>query len=199
MQITDNVSASFCVSAEPSGVFPQRLRQFLWRRLWGEGGSSVPLSFRWGRVLEDQSDGSAGQCGLNIVWWPRQVYFMCCRVRLWRCPAVGKSYFRFYFTGLRYCCFKLKSKLQMFVVSFKNKCVGKKLTKINKSLWINCKCSWTRRAHWRVVFVSQVFMLDTQCSPKTPNNKEGFEHAQSCVLIIELPSDQQSNGHTQKR
>lgn len=42
-------------------------------------------------------------------------------------------------------------------------------------------------------------MLDTQCSPKTPNNKEGFEHAQSCVLIIELPSDQQSNGHTQKR
>uniref|UniRef100_A0A7N8WZ92 ARFGEF family member 3 n=1 Tax=Mastacembelus armatus TaxID=205130 RepID=A0A7N8WZ92_9TELE len=48
-------------------------------------------------------------------------------------------------------------------------------------------------------FVSQVFMLDTQCSPKTPSNKDGFEHAQSCVLIIELPSDQQSNGHTQKR
>ncbi|XP_062851519.1 brefeldin A-inhibited guanine nucleotide-exchange protein 3-like [Trichomycterus rosablanca] len=45
----------------------------------------------------------------------------------------------------------------------------------------------------------QVFMLDTQCSPKTPNSKEGFEHAQSCVLIIELPADQQSNGHTQKR
>ncbi|KAA8583468.1 hypothetical protein FQN60_014676 [Etheostoma spectabile] len=45
----------------------------------------------------------------------------------------------------------------------------------------------------------EVFMLDTQCSPKTPNNKEGFEHAQSCVLIIELPTDQQSNGHTQKR
>ncbi|XP_026882265.2 brefeldin A-inhibited guanine nucleotide-exchange protein 3 isoform X2 [Electrophorus electricus] len=45
----------------------------------------------------------------------------------------------------------------------------------------------------------QVFMLDTQCSPKTPSSKEGFEHAQSCVLIIELPADQQSNGHTQKR
>ncbi|XP_065105323.1 brefeldin A-inhibited guanine nucleotide-exchange protein 3 isoform X2 [Paramisgurnus dabryanus] len=45
----------------------------------------------------------------------------------------------------------------------------------------------------------QVFMLDTQCSPKTPSNKEGFEHAQSCVLIIELPDDQHSNGHTQKR
>ncbi|XP_051775320.1 brefeldin A-inhibited guanine nucleotide-exchange protein 3 [Erpetoichthys calabaricus] len=45
----------------------------------------------------------------------------------------------------------------------------------------------------------QVFMLDTQCSPKTPNSKEGFEHAQSCVLIIELPGNQKSNGHTQKR
>ncbi|XP_051506824.1 brefeldin A-inhibited guanine nucleotide-exchange protein 3 isoform X2 [Myxocyprinus asiaticus] len=45
----------------------------------------------------------------------------------------------------------------------------------------------------------QVFMLDTQCSPKTPSNKDGFEHAQSCVLIIELPADQHSNGHTQKR
>lgn len=42
-------------------------------------------------------------------------------------------------------------------------------------------------------------MLDTQCSPKTPSSKEGFEHAQSCVLIIELPADQQSNGHVQKR
>ncbi|XP_056616634.1 brefeldin A-inhibited guanine nucleotide-exchange protein 3 isoform X2 [Triplophysa dalaica] len=45
----------------------------------------------------------------------------------------------------------------------------------------------------------QVFMLDTQCSPKTPSSKEGFEHAQSCVLIIELPADQLSNGHAQKR
>ncbi|XP_052006709.1 brefeldin A-inhibited guanine nucleotide-exchange protein 3-like [Xyrauchen texanus] len=45
----------------------------------------------------------------------------------------------------------------------------------------------------------QVFMLDTQCSPKTPSSKDGFEHAQSCVLIIELPADQHSNGHTQKR
>ncbi|XP_010887041.2 brefeldin A-inhibited guanine nucleotide-exchange protein 3 isoform X3 [Esox lucius] len=54
--------------------------------------------------------------------------------------------------------------------------------------------------YWRIkAMAQQVFMLDTQCSPKTPNNKEGFEHAQSCVLIIELPSDQQSNGHTQKR
>ncbi|XP_034040530.1 brefeldin A-inhibited guanine nucleotide-exchange protein 3 isoform X1 [Thalassophryne amazonica] len=54
--------------------------------------------------------------------------------------------------------------------------------------------------YWRIkAMAQQVFMLDTQCSPKTPNNKEGFEHAQSCVLIIELPCDQQSNGHTQKR
>ncbi|XP_048862927.1 brefeldin A-inhibited guanine nucleotide-exchange protein 3 isoform X2 [Brienomyrus brachyistius] len=54
--------------------------------------------------------------------------------------------------------------------------------------------------YWRIrAMAQQVFMLDTQCSPKTPNNKEGFEHAQSCVLIIELPPDQQSNGHTAKR
>ncbi|KAJ8250229.1 hypothetical protein COCON_G00221510 [Conger conger] len=54
--------------------------------------------------------------------------------------------------------------------------------------------------YWRIrAMAQQVFMLDTQCSPKTPNNKDGFEHAQSCVLIIELPQDQQSNGHTQKR
>ncbi|XP_023819018.1 brefeldin A-inhibited guanine nucleotide-exchange protein 3 isoform X2 [Oryzias latipes] len=54
--------------------------------------------------------------------------------------------------------------------------------------------------YWRIKAVAQqVFMLDTQCSAKTPNNKDGFEHAQSCVLIIELPSDQQSNGHAQKR
>lgn len=42
----------------------------------------------------------------------------------------------------------------------------------------------------------QVFMLDTQCSPKTPNN---FDHAQSCQLIIELPPDEKPNGHTKKR
>ncbi|TSN48462.1 Brefeldin A-inhibited guanine nucleotide-exchange protein 3 [Bagarius yarrelli] len=54
--------------------------------------------------------------------------------------------------------------------------------------------------YWRIrAMAQQVFMLDTQCSPKTPSSKEGFEHAQSCVLIIELPSDQQSNGHFQKR
>uniref|UniRef100_A0A8C2XDR4 ARFGEF family member 3 n=1 Tax=Cyclopterus lumpus TaxID=8103 RepID=A0A8C2XDR4_CYCLU len=54
--------------------------------------------------------------------------------------------------------------------------------------------------YWRIkAMAQQVFMLDTQCSPKTPNNKEGFEHAQSCVLIIELPADQQSNGRAQKR
>ncbi|XP_029962135.1 brefeldin A-inhibited guanine nucleotide-exchange protein 3 [Salarias fasciatus] len=54
--------------------------------------------------------------------------------------------------------------------------------------------------YWRIkAMAQQVFMLDTQCSPKTPSNKDGFEHAQSCVLIIELPTDQQSNGHTQKR
>uniref|UniRef100_A0A4X1VGZ6 SEC7 domain-containing protein n=1 Tax=Sus scrofa TaxID=9823 RepID=A0A4X1VGZ6_PIG len=41
----------------------------------------------------------------------------------------------------------------------------------------------------------QVFMLDTQCSPKTPNN---FDHAQSCQLIIELPPDEKPNGHTKK-
>uniref|UniRef100_A0A8D0N2H1 SEC7 domain-containing protein n=1 Tax=Sus scrofa TaxID=9823 RepID=A0A8D0N2H1_PIG len=40
-----------------------------------------------------------------------------------------------------------------------------------------------------------VFMLDTQCSPKTPNN---FDHAQSCQLIIELPPDEKPNGHTKK-
>lgn len=42
----------------------------------------------------------------------------------------------------------------------------------------------------------QVFMLDTQCSPKTPNT---FDHAQSCQLIIELPPDEKPNGHTKKR
>ncbi|XP_061479952.1 brefeldin A-inhibited guanine nucleotide-exchange protein 3 isoform X2 [Rhineura floridana] len=53
--------------------------------------------------------------------------------------------------------------------------------------------------YWRIrAMAQQVFMLDTQCSPKTPNNKEGFEHAQSCVLIIELPPDKKPNGHTQK-
>ncbi|XP_028324030.1 LOW QUALITY PROTEIN: brefeldin A-inhibited guanine nucleotide-exchange protein 3 [Gouania willdenowi] len=51
--------------------------------------------------------------------------------------------------------------------------------------------------YWRIkAMAQQVFMLDTQCSPKTPNNKDGFEHAQSCVLIIELPAE---TGHTQKR
>ncbi|XP_061767450.1 brefeldin A-inhibited guanine nucleotide-exchange protein 3 isoform X2 [Nerophis ophidion] len=45
----------------------------------------------------------------------------------------------------------------------------------------------------------EVFMLDSQCSPKTPNNKDGFEHAQSCVLIIELPPDHHSTGHAPKR
>lgn len=39
-------------------------------------------------------------------------------------------------------------------------------------------------------------MLDTQCSPKTPNN---FDHAQSCQLIIELPPDEKPNGHAKKR
>ncbi|XP_047191046.1 brefeldin A-inhibited guanine nucleotide-exchange protein 3 [Scophthalmus maximus] len=54
--------------------------------------------------------------------------------------------------------------------------------------------------YWRIkAMAQQVFMLDTQCSPKTPSSKDGFEHAQSCVLIIEMPSDQLSNGHAQKR
>ncbi|NXU85920.1 BIG3 protein, partial [Xiphorhynchus elegans] len=43
-----------------------------------------------------------------------------------------------------------------------------------------------------------VFMLETQCSPKTPSNKEGFEHAQSCVLVIDLPPDKKPNGHSQR-
>lgn len=60
-------------------------------------------------------------------------------------------------------------------------------------------CSGAEKRLSHVLSVSQVFMLDTQCSPKTPNNKDGFEHAQSCVLIIELPADQQANGHAQKR
>ncbi|XP_053566602.1 brefeldin A-inhibited guanine nucleotide-exchange protein 3 [Bombina bombina] len=53
--------------------------------------------------------------------------------------------------------------------------------------------------YWRIrAMTQQVFMLDAQCSPKTPNNKEGFEHAQSCVLIIEIPPEEKPNGHTQK-
>ncbi|KAM9316685.1 LOW QUALITY PROTEIN: brefeldin A-inhibited guanine nucleotide-exchange protein 3 [Gastrophryne carolinensis] len=53
--------------------------------------------------------------------------------------------------------------------------------------------------YWRIrAMTQQVFMLDTQCSAKTPNSKEGFEHAQSCVLIIEVPPDEKPNGHTQK-
>ncbi|KAK4824142.1 hypothetical protein QYF61_011220 [Mycteria americana] len=54
--------------------------------------------------------------------------------------------------------------------------------------------------YWRIrAMAQQVFMLETQCSPKTPSNKEGFEHAQSCVLIIDLPPDKKPNGHTQRR
>ncbi|XP_063089434.1 brefeldin A-inhibited guanine nucleotide-exchange protein 3 isoform X1 [Cavia porcellus] len=50
--------------------------------------------------------------------------------------------------------------------------------------------------YWRIrAMAQQVFMLDTQCSPKTPNN---FDHAQSCQLIIELPLDEKPNGHTKK-
>ncbi|NXJ91220.1 BIG3 protein, partial [Corythaixoides concolor] len=53
--------------------------------------------------------------------------------------------------------------------------------------------------YWRIrAMAQQVFMLETQCSPKTPSNKEGFEHAQSCVLIIDLPPDKKPNGHTQR-
>ncbi|XP_053316999.1 brefeldin A-inhibited guanine nucleotide-exchange protein 3 [Spea bombifrons] len=53
--------------------------------------------------------------------------------------------------------------------------------------------------YWRIrAMTQQVFMLDAQCSPKTPNNREGFEHAQSCVLIIELPPEEKPNGHNQK-
>ncbi|KAM8851468.1 brefeldin A-inhibited guanine nucleotide-exchange protein 3 isoform 1-T1 [Synchiropus picturatus] len=54
--------------------------------------------------------------------------------------------------------------------------------------------------YWRIrAMAQQVFMLETQCSPKTPNTKDGFEHAQSCVLIIELSADHQPCGNTQKR
>ncbi|KAJ7400777.1 Brefeldin A-inhibited guanine nucleotide-exchange protein 3 [Pitangus sulphuratus] len=54
--------------------------------------------------------------------------------------------------------------------------------------------------YWRIrAMAQQVFMLETQCSPKTPSNKEGFEHAQSCVLIIDLPPDKKPNGHSQRR
>ncbi|XP_054943450.1 brefeldin A-inhibited guanine nucleotide-exchange protein 3 isoform X2 [Physeter macrocephalus] len=50
--------------------------------------------------------------------------------------------------------------------------------------------------YWRIrAMAQQVFMLDTQSSPKTPNN---FDHAQSCQLIIELPPDEKPNGHTKK-
>ncbi|NXA13844.1 BIG3 protein, partial [Sapayoa aenigma] len=53
--------------------------------------------------------------------------------------------------------------------------------------------------YWRIrAMAQQVFMLETQCSPKTPSNKEGFEHAQSCVLIIDLPPDKKPNGHSQR-
>ncbi|NWR75042.1 BIG3 protein, partial [Centropus unirufus] len=53
--------------------------------------------------------------------------------------------------------------------------------------------------YWRIrAMAQQVFMLETQCSPRTPSNKEGFEHAQSCVLIIDLPPDKKPNGHTQR-
>ncbi|XP_019715686.1 brefeldin A-inhibited guanine nucleotide-exchange protein 3 isoform X4 [Hippocampus comes] len=50
--------------------------------------------------------------------------------------------------------------------------------------------------YWRIrAMAQQVFMLDGQCSPKTPSNKDGFEHAQSCVLIIEPPLECHANGH----
>ncbi|XP_051935629.1 brefeldin A-inhibited guanine nucleotide-exchange protein 3 isoform X2 [Hippocampus zosterae] len=50
--------------------------------------------------------------------------------------------------------------------------------------------------YWRIrAMAQQVFMLDGQCSPKTPSNKDGFEHAQSCVLIIEPPPERHANGH----
>ncbi|XP_046531918.1 brefeldin A-inhibited guanine nucleotide-exchange protein 3 isoform X6 [Equus quagga] len=50
--------------------------------------------------------------------------------------------------------------------------------------------------YWRIrAMAQQVFMLDTQCSPKTPNN---LDHAQSCQLIIELPPDEKQNGHAKK-
>ncbi|NWR29875.1 BIG3 protein, partial [Tachuris rubrigastra] len=53
--------------------------------------------------------------------------------------------------------------------------------------------------YWRIrAMAQQVFMLETQCSPKTPSTKEGFEHAQSCVLIIDLPPDKKPNGHSQR-
>ncbi|KAM9726327.1 LOW QUALITY PROTEIN: brefeldin A-inhibited guanine nucleotide-exchange protein 3, partial [Menidia menidia] len=54
--------------------------------------------------------------------------------------------------------------------------------------------------YWRIkAMAQQVFMLDSQCSPKTPSSKDGFEHAQCCVLIIELPADRRDDGHAHKR
>ncbi|XP_077350790.1 brefeldin A-inhibited guanine nucleotide-exchange protein 3 isoform X2 [Festucalex cinctus] len=54
--------------------------------------------------------------------------------------------------------------------------------------------------YWRIrAMAQQVFLLDSQCSPKTPNNKDGFEHAQSCVLIIEPPQDRHADGHAHNR
>uniref|UniRef100_A0AAV2JPJ8 SEC7 domain-containing protein n=1 Tax=Knipowitschia caucasica TaxID=637954 RepID=A0AAV2JPJ8_KNICA len=61
-------------------------------------------------------------------------------------------------------------------------------------------CPSAEAEYWRIkAMAQQVFMLDSQCSPKTPSNKEGFEHAQSCVLIIEVPAEPPLTGHAHKR
>ncbi|XP_061546714.1 brefeldin A-inhibited guanine nucleotide-exchange protein 3 isoform X3 [Phycodurus eques] len=53
---------------------------------------------------------------------------------------------------------------------------------------------------WRIrAMAQQVFTLDSQCSPKTPNLKDGLEHAPSCLLIMEPPHDRHANGHARTR
>lgn len=59
--------------------------------------------------------------------------------------------------------------------------------------------AWSPQVEDAAVCAVQVFMLDTQCPPKTPSSKDGFEHAQSCLLLMEVPSSQAANGHPQKR
>uniref|UniRef100_S4RKN0 Mon2/Sec7/BIG1-like HDS domain-containing protein n=1 Tax=Petromyzon marinus TaxID=7757 RepID=S4RKN0_PETMA len=44
----------------------------------------------------------------------------------------------------------------------------------------------------------QVFLLESQCVAKTPSSKEGLEHAQSCVLIIEVLSNISAARHTKR-
>ncbi|XP_078471542.1 LOW QUALITY PROTEIN: brefeldin A-inhibited guanine nucleotide-exchange protein 3 [Lampetra planeri] len=54
--------------------------------------------------------------------------------------------------------------------------------------------------YWRIrAMAQQVFLLESQCVAKTPSSKEGLEHAQSCVLIIEVLSHAGTRASLQKR